>query len=543
MGAGNDTFNLTTEPWLPVLWSDGSSGTVSLVEAFARADSIRTLTGDISTQRFALHRLLLAILHRATGDPQSTSDWSELASSWPQVAEGVRIYLEHFATRFDLFHPSEPFFQVADLRTARNEVFGLERLLSDVPNGHQYFTNRSGSGLWKISPAEAARWLVHAHAYDTSGIKTGAVGDSRAKGGRGYPQGVAWAGLLGGIELTGSTLQETLLLNLIAPASPSLSIRTGEDDLPPWEVPQLLPENLPRTPRGFIDLYTWQSRRIRLHGDRDGVTGVVLSYGDKLTPQNMFTTEPMTAWRYSEPQTKVHGRTTYMPREHQPSRSFWRGLAALLPSTEAAPGGKGPARTLPPAVLTWAGELHEDGVLPHGSLVRVHATGLVYGSQSSVVDELVEDTLLLPAGLLAPHAAVLRATAIDAVGHTEAAVDSLANLARNLATASGAGDTDGHRDRAREAAYARIDAPFREWLTTLHEEEERDTALTRWHVRARVIIRGAGEQMLSDAGPSAFRGRRSNGRLVDTGQSAAWFSHALSAALPYAFPIRQETSA
>ncbi|MBB1260900.1 type I-E CRISPR-associated protein Cse1/CasA, partial [Streptomyces alkaliterrae] len=187
------SFDLTAQPWLPVLYTSGDEGVVSLAGVLAEAHGIRRLVGDVPTQEFALTRLLLAILYDALDDRLETiADWAEL---WRQdtlpVAE-VAAYLRRHREGFDLLHPTRPFFQVADLRTAKDEVFALDRIVADVPNGDRFFTMRSG-GVDSLSFAEAARWLVHSHAYDPSGIKSGAVGDPRVKGGKGYPLGVGWA--------------------------------------------------------------------------------------------------------------------------------------------------------------------------------------------------------------------------------------------------------------------------------------------------------------------------------------------------------------
>ena len=97
----------------------------------------------------------------------------------------------------------------------------------------------------RLSFAEAARWVVHAHAYDTSGIKTGAVGDPRVKGGKVYPLGVAWAGTLGGVFVEGENLRETLLLNLVAFDTDNLRIDPDEDR-PAWRRPPARPQNQTR---------------------------------------------------------------------------------------------------------------------------------------------------------------------------------------------------------------------------------------------------------------------------------------------------------
>ena len=83
----HDSFNLIDEPWIPVLWSDGRVGDVSLSEAISHAPSIRSITGDVPTQGFTIHRLLLAILHRALRGPKDLQDWTELREDWGGVTD------------------------------------------------------------------------------------------------------------------------------------------------------------------------------------------------------------------------------------------------------------------------------------------------------------------------------------------------------------------------------------------------------------------------------------------------------------------------
>src|SRR5680860_1077037 len=208
-------FNLLDDPWIDVLENDLTRSTVSVLELFRRAHEITTISTELTTQRFALTRVLLAFLHRGYGGPATLDRWQELwgAPSLPMAA--LESYSAQVRDRFNLFDPAQPFFQVADLRTASDEVFGLERLIADVPNGHPFFTTRAGAGLTAISAKEAALWLIHAQGFDPSGIKSGAVGDATVKGGKGYPIGTGWAGQIGGILAEGATLRETLLLNLI----------------------------------------------------------------------------------------------------------------------------------------------------------------------------------------------------------------------------------------------------------------------------------------------------------------------------------------
>ena len=189
----------------------------------------------------------MATLYGALGGPRDITEWELLWNAEKLPVAQIAPYLNRYRERFDLFHPETPFLQVAGLRTAKCETAELSKLISDVPNGAPMFTTRIGGDL-SVPYAEAARWLVHCQAFDPSGIKAGAVGDDRVKGGKGYPIGVAWSGLLGGVLLEGRTLKETLLLNLIA-ADFDVCGRDPAVDLPVWERPPVTAaEEAPATP-------------------------------------------------------------------------------------------------------------------------------------------------------------------------------------------------------------------------------------------------------------------------------------------------------
>lgn len=83
---------------------------------------------------------------------------------------------------------------------------------------------------------------------------------------------------------------------------------------------------------GPVHLMTWQARRVLLEWDENHAVGVTLSQGDRITPQlsSPHQFEGMTAWRYSEPQSKKFGRPIFMPLQHDPSRQAWRGITRLL---------------------------------------------------------------------------------------------------------------------------------------------------------------------------------------------------------------------
>ncbi|NNH72316.1 type I-E CRISPR-associated protein Cse1/CasA [Nocardia uniformis] len=532
MTAPGTDFDLVDDPWILALDTAGKPCTLTLRGALHRADEISTLTGEVPTQVFAILRLLLAVLRRSIHErTEPTYEiWSGLWTSDTLPIAEIDDYLGKHAGRFRLFDPDAPFFQVAGLRSDKDAVSSLDRLIADVPNGEKYFTTRAGASIDRIGFAEAARWLVHAQAFDPSGIKTGAVGDRRVKGGKGYPIGVAWTGNLGGVFLEGTTLRETLLLNLVL--RDINSERFSIDDRPAWERDPTGPGAVEgRRPAGPADLCTWQSRRIRLVHNQTEVTGVVLCNGDALEPFNWQHLEPMTGWRYSEIQSKKARETRHYPITHDPERGLWRGFTSLV--RQIGNTGSTEGRPIAPALLEWACYLIDEGVLNEAHPMRLHAIGMQYVNNQSVVGDIVDDTLGFRAALLASNPD-LRVTAIDAVQVSDSAVDTLGALAANLALAAG-GVPDGARRRAREHGFFALEHPYRQWLAALLPEGNTETYGQHWQRQVRQVIETIGTDLIESAGRPAHLGRVVGERYLDASLASIWFYGRLKKLLPAAY--------
>lgn len=525
------SFNLLDEPWIPVVLTGGSAGEVSIRDAFARAEGIQRISAELPTQSFAILRVLLAIHHDAVGFHSESDVAACLRDGLDQ--EALTHYLDAMSARFDLFHSERPFMQVATLRTAKGESAPLEKLISDVPNGAPFMTTRGGEGLSRITPAEAARWLVHCQAFDPSGIRSAAVGDPLTMGGKGYPIGPAWAGQIGGVVLHGRSLTQTLSYNIVpTPRNPL--------DRPVWALqhPQSEHRELDPSPAGPVAVLVWQSRRVRLVGDRDGVTGVVLAQGDKMTPQNRQELEHMTAWRFSPPQTKKHGIPVYMPKKHDPSRSGWRGMPGLVSDSPKATDGH--ADTMRPAnIKSVAGHSEEFAELD--TEVIVELVGMDYGPQEATVNDVVHDTLDLRMSMLGDDAGEVQLMLFDVAETADKAVWALGRMASNIASASGDFDgLDGARDNAREAAWAELDQPARNWLQGLTAETDTIEARRAWQNLLRGVLEPLASSMASRCGAAAITGRKTKFGFMTASKAESLFRHALRQELPLAYPARPD---
>ena len=532
------SFNLLDEPWIRVTRLDGAPDELSLLSLFREAADIAGIHGEIASQDTAVLRLLLAICHRAMDGPEDLDAWEEYWQTPGSLGRDAVDHLERHRERFDLRDPERPFFQVAGIRTASGKLWGLKSLIADVPNNNPLFTTRIAEGLESIGWAEAARWLVHVHAFDPAGIRSGAVGDPLAKQGRSFPIGTGWAGQIGTVTVMGENLERTLLLNtVVCEEIPDLVDVDPEEDLAPWEREPNGPARAPaREPLGPVDCYTWQTRRVLLHGDDDGVTGLFLGNGDKATPQNRYLVEPMTAWRYSEPQSRKLKAPVYMPCKLPTDRAFWRGLSTLVAQLSPKTTVKGAGEVTKyrsPGVVSFYQDLMYHEIVPLTGLIPLHAVGIEYGAQEAVVTELVDDVLSLPAGLLNPENKRLLAVVREAMEETEQVAAALRNLAANLDRARGGSpDTaSAAREHAGAAFYQVIDECFPRWLASLNEEDP-DRAHARWRERLRSEALRQQETLASAVPDTAFAGRGEGRGRTDVGRALLFFRRALNKAVP-----------
>lgn len=544
----NPEYNLLDEPWIPVRLLDGTITDVGLLELLRRTTDIADLACELPTQSIAIQRLILAVAYRV-GTPHTIDDW---VRQWDvgTPTEQMIAYLERWRDRFYLFGGSFPFMQVADLRTSKDAVSGLEKLIADVPNGEPFFTTRHGQALARISAAEAARWLIHAQAYDPSGIRSGAVGDDQVKGGKGYPIGPSWCGNLGLVWLKGQDLDETLVLNLIPSATAELR---GVDSSAEWGAcswESREPETSVRGDYSLLDpagtpkelsiprLLTWHSRRVRLVGDALGVTGVVLAQGDKLAPQEMRLYEPQSLWRYSNPQSKKFKTDVYMPRKFEAGRALWRNLPGTLPTVTSVQGvDKQPKREfLPSATLSFHYQLDNASIATtYPKVMRIQAIGVTYGPQEATFEDIYSDELMLSVAVMRVQSEELSAEIDRQVRLTEEVARDLGSLAANLARAAGeSGDKagEGARDQAKELFFAAVDNDFRTWLTQVDGREKPRIVGYRWEQTLRQHAIDIQRELVKSTSSSAIIGRDTSRGYMNVGIAENYFRAALNKRLP-----------
>lgn len=364
-------FDLIHEPWVPVVSHDGTETHVGLRDLLAEAHMYGEIRHASPLVTAALHRLALAILHRALRPPGAAAGPAN-ATAWGEMWRGERFdaaaldaYFAEQADAFDLFHPTRPFYQTVGMgeEYARSITSITHEKNTEGPVLFDHTTSESDVAL---DPAAAARYLIGFHAYAIGGLLTFEKGQDRKV------YGSADSGLIqkGAVAVTqGDNLFQTLMLNLVAynllDEAPFPMMEP--DDTPAWERRELT-RAADRLPRGYLDYLTWQSRRILLYPEETGagvvVRRVTVMKGYQLPdPLDVFGREQMLGYAMNM-KAKADEHPYYLLSFRQ-ERAMWRDSTVLL-------GEAG----LRPKTFAWLGSLVTAGELANDAQYRVSLSGL-----------------------------------------------------------------------------------------------------------------------------------------------------------------------
>lgn len=345
------SFNLVDEGFIPCICADGSRAELGLNDALLQAHAIREIRDESPMVTIALHRLLLAILHRALA-PGSLDDWKAIWRPGRFEAGAIATYFDRWHSRLDLLDEHHPFFQTPGVTQAPLPICALFEDQS-CGNNPTLFSHGHDEAPQLLSLAVVARGIIGRQAFS---IGFGKSPDWQS-GGRTIKTGYRTDGpLVRGLTLLlrGDSLFETLILNLV-PAG------AGKNDSAAWERDDLLAS---QRPAGVVDLFTWQTRRLGVEVPDplvDGVASIHFAQGRTLAKD--FSGDPMKAYR----KDKTKG---WQPHALRPDRALWRDSSVLLRWADDDPATK------PVEALNLVAKAVDAGCVEHGRTIRMDAFGV-----------------------------------------------------------------------------------------------------------------------------------------------------------------------
>lgn len=526
-------FNLLDEPWISVIVDEkGHNKLVSMTDVFKHASEYKALAGDMKTQDFASLRVLLAALHTVfsrydiqgnsrefdSGEDNEDDFNEETMDIWREVwnskkfPDAVFKYLEQWHDHFYLFDDKYPFFQVLkqDIDSKKlggkspSEISGknINRLISESNNKIAVFSPKDNVNNNKSSLTEPqlARWIITLQSYAGLADKT-MFGTEKYKASKG------WLFDLGGIEIVGANLFETLMLNCVVVGEAQSPEKKQK---PCWEYSGT--ENIENSFYDtFIDnisqLYTRWSRAIYINPDTsiDKPISVSIVKLPDINHKNAFI-EPMTVWQYNK---EGENKDKYTPRKHRTEESMWRSFG-LLTSQELYDGS---VKNHKPGIMEWLNKIKHDIT---GSSISLQAISMKDdGNATSWVptDEIC-DTLYIDEVVVTDNADdgwVYRIN--NEVEYTRSAVGFIyKQFLLDICEIRNRNKDDATKYSARyiSQAYFLVDQPFREWLANIKPKDSMNERCTQWRNTLHNILIDEAKGMLENATLRDFTGRPSD---------------------------------
>jgi len=355
------TFDLTRGPWIPCVMPSGERVELGIRDVLVRAHEVSEVLDEAPPVTAALHRLLLAIVHRNFG-PRNEVEWKTVWDRGRFDAPTLDRYFDEWRKRFDLFDPERPFYQTPGLPT--DKAVPISKLTFALASGNNatLFDHTHEGNCPLLGPGAAARMLVAHHAFAPGGLVSHADGEKAHKSADAAP--LANTALALALQ---SNLFRTLLCN--APAyDPSAGVPFGSrGDAPSWEASRSC-EPMKRSPQGLLDLLTWQSRRILLRPEEDGrVRSAIIMKGFQFGTDDRLHWEQMVAFVRNAQAGPTE--VAWFPMGLRRERACWRDSQALMLTSEDDPHRQ-------PGTLRWLGHLARAGHVDWRSNIPVSLLGM-----------------------------------------------------------------------------------------------------------------------------------------------------------------------
>lgn len=537
-------FNLLTEPWISVITDErGKTEEVSLIDVFKNADKYVALAGDMKAQDFAVMRVLLSVLHTvfsrfdSDGNPYDYLELDEmfrqnaevneddeedylddLTNTWIKIWKAgkfpdiIERYLEKWKDRFYLYDDKYPFFQVTakdfegeKYSSKGSQVQGknINRLISESGNKISLFSPKKDIKDNKnaLSDSEAVRWILTFQQYTGLSDKARFTEDK-------YKASKGWLFDLGGVYLEGNNLFETLWLNCIL-VHPKEEYRLTVER-PCWEhSPE---ENIATYfERPYIDniseLYTNWSRAIYIEPkekNSEAFAIKIVKLPDTIHEDNFL--EPMTIWRFNE---SGDNKGKYTPRKHRINQSLWRSFG-LIAFSDSGPNVE------IPGIIKWFDKVvkiigdRKVGI----SIISMEDDG---NATSWVPTDEIYDSLYVGDFILTDNDKegwTIRVNEI--IDLTKKIVEknfryfvSQVKEIRNLKSKSG------FESQKVEELYFKIDKPFRDWIGSIKDEDDKDEKICEWKAILKKLTFEAADEIIGVGDNRDLFGIEKDGKILN----------------------------
>ena len=444
------SFNVLTEPWIPVRDCDGRIQEIGILKAIEQAHRLAEITDPSPPIQFGLYRLLVAFVMDALRIRELEDIVDVLAGDGFDIGQ-IHHYVDECGEAFDLFSADRPFLQSVGEPKPNTKRKPIAELVQHLPSGT--FATFFHHGLAEdhaFSPAVCARMLCSVAPFMTAG------GAGLSPSINGNP---LWYTLV-----RGSSLFQTVLLNTCALPGPW----SDEQGFPSWRCLD------PVTPKKEVNRFsllgglTWRPRFVRLEPSGEGqctytgrrsavlIKRMVFEPGLRAVNDSGVWIDPQAPYRFTP-----KGPAPLRPREERP---IWRdtGPVALLRKGEYV-SDKGKVQFERPLVATQYRLLQQEGAISSEAPLEIDCFGIRTDGNMKIFEWQTERLTIPPDVLANPDAGRQVQESMDLASWVD-------NTLRNSLKAA----YPEHGKRNQKAFHGLIADVQRRFWTSLHPRFEQD---------------------------------------------------------------------
>lgn len=306
------SFNVLTEPWIPVIDLEGTRKELGILSCLAMAHELKEIRDPSPMIEFGLYRLLVAFvldcLILEGKRPEVTEDLQVLLQADKFDSKALEKYAADCGEVFDLFHPTRPFLQTPMEKAKSKPLSGLYPVTpSGTSAGHWHHQHEED---FSVCMEMAARLLTTIAPFMTAG-------------GAGLSPSINGAPAIYALPV-GNTLFSTLVLNL-----PLRNQDHGGGSVA-WRTTSIPGDE--RSQATVVESLTWRPRRIQLipnsgKGAKCSVSKIKFEKGDST---RFAWVDPNLAYRIEKEKVT--------PIRMRESRPLWRDAGPLALLGEAQHG-------------------------------------------------------------------------------------------------------------------------------------------------------------------------------------------------------------
>ncbi|MCH4165471.1 MAG: type I-E CRISPR-associated protein Cse1/CasA [Lentilactobacillus diolivorans] len=544
-----NSFNLTSDPWIKVIDRDSNQEkTVSMIELFENAQKYRQLAGEMRSQDLAVLRLLLSVLTTVysrfdiKGDPyewlkidsntlqaspdiddDSESDIEEdLLGTWAKLyksgrfSEIVTQYLQRYSNRFDFFG-EKPFYQVTEAdydalvpekkRVSAGKgtvaVKQINRQVSESGHTPSVFAPRSGELKNEIKLDELVRWIITYQNF------TGVTDKTKIETKEKFSVSPGWLYKLNPVFADGQSLFQTLMLNLVLVNEE----KEYSSQKPVWEYDSVLTYVSERKeqimPTNLAELYTAWSRILHIEWDENDQP-TIFSAGLPMFGHEDAFLEPMTVWKRDKKTNR------YKPAVKGPQslgKAMWRNFGQYVNVTQSDD-------VHDPGIVGWLRLLKRQELIPQDSLLTLASVTLISDGNAASQTPIAEvyDDMHINADVLFdkdtdkriywPQRIEEVITLTQQIGKDYWQFAADIGKIRNV-------DVRPFANQVSAEFYQRLNEPFREWLSGLTNQDDRDEKIIFWKKQLRKYVLDSARNVVNASAPRDVGGVLKDKGLVN----------------------------